>query len=283
MNLAYFDTALGFAAVMLMLSMLITILVQMVSTGLNLRGNKLHWVVQRLIEKIIPDYKKDAKTLADKVLTHSALSHTLGRFAVAIRPAELMLVLKDFAASNPGDKDVAGTMLKTAAGKVLAKAATTGSDVEAWFDTIMDRTTERFVMRTRFMTALFAFGLAFALHIDTPHIVKQLSSKPEVRAAVVNAALKDAVPHYESMQKVDPLPVEVNHSLAKSNPNAAQRLAKATGLATRAQGRAWIIANFETEATQKQLLAEYETQIDLLGKQRVQDLQADYDKVRGWI
>ena len=99
----------------------------------------------------------------------------------------------------------------------------------------------------------------------------------------MNAALKDAVPHYESMQKVDPLPVEVNHSLAKSNPNAAQRLAKATGLATRAQGRAWIIANFETEATQKQLLAEYETQIDLLGKQRVQDLQADYDKVRGWI
>ena len=100
MNLAYFDTALGFAAVMLMLSMLITILVQMVGTGLNLRGNNLRWGVQRLIEKVIPDYRKDAKTLADKVLTHDALSHTLGRYAVAIRPDELMLVLKDFAGST---------------------------------------------------------------------------------------------------------------------------------------------------------------------------------------
>ena len=79
MSLAYFDTALGFASVMLMLSMLVTILVQMVCGTFNLRGKNLRWGVQRLIEKVIPDYAGHAKEIADKVLTHNALSHTLGR------------------------------------------------------------------------------------------------------------------------------------------------------------------------------------------------------------
>jgi hypothetical protein len=283
MSLAYFDTAMGFAAVMLMLSMLVTILVQMVETALNLRGKNLLWGVQRLIEKVIPAYVEHARTIADKVLTNNALSHTLGRYAVAIRPEELLLVLKEFSESAPKDDDQLGKRLKAAATDVINKANAAGSDVKGWFNTIMDRTTERFVIHTRLVTALFAFGLAFALHIDTPYIVAQLSSKPEVRTAVVNAALKDAVPHYEEMQKTDPLPVEAMRALARSNPAEAAKLEGAAGLKTRAEGRNWIETKVPDAATQKKLLGDYEAQFDELGKKRIQDLHADYDKVRGWV
>jgi hypothetical protein len=255
----------------------------MVSTGLNLRGNNLRWGVRRLVEKVIPDYQEHAKTLADKVLTHDALSHTLGRYAVAIRPEELMLVLRDFAGFTPAENDQVGKELKSAALKVLEKANQVNSDVLAWFNTIMDRSTERFVLRTRLWTAIFAFGLAFALHIDTLHIVKQLSSKPEVRAAVVNAALKDAVPQYTNMQNVDALPVEAIRALANNNPAQAKILEAATESDTRAQGRAWIVKRFPDATIQKKLLDEYELQFDALGKKRVQDLQADYEKIRGWV
>ncbi len=283
MNFSYLDTALGFAAVMLMLSMLITICVQISGTCLNLRGKSLRWGVQRLIEKVIPEYRGHARMLTEKVLTHDALSHTLGRYAIAIRPSELVLVLKDFAGSKPDDEDEAGKMLKAAAGKVLEKAQTAESDINAWFNTIMDRTTERFVIHTRIITAVFAFGIAFLLHIDTLHIVKQLSSKPEVRTAVVNAALKDAIPNYEAMQKLDPLPVEAIRALAKNNQSEATILEAAKDLATRAQGRDWIAKHFADAATQKRLLDSYEIQFDALGTKRVQDLHADYEKVSGWL
>ena len=131
------------------------------------------------IEKVIPDYAGHAKEIADKVLTHNALSHTLGRYAVAIRPQELALVLKDFAESTPAQGDALGKTLKDAATAVTAKAEAAGSNVLAWFNTIMDRTTERFVIHTRVVTAFFAFGLAFALHIDTMHIVAQLRASPK--------------------------------------------------------------------------------------------------------
>lgn len=283
MSLAYFDTALGFASVMLMLSMLVTILVQMVGATFNLRGKNLHWGVQRLIEKIIPDYAEQAKAIADKVLTHNALSYTLGRYAVAIRPQELALVLKEFAESSPAEGDVLGKTLKAAATVVTEKAKAAESNVLAWFNTIMDRTTERFVMHTRAVTAVFAFGIAFALHIDTMHIVGQLSSKPEVRAAVVNSALKNAVPQYEEMQKTVPLPVEAIHALAENNQAASATLQAAAGPRTRAEGRAWIEKNFPDPAMKARLLGEYEQVFDKLGQKRVQDLQADYEKVHGWV
>jgi hypothetical protein len=270
MNLSYFDTALGFAAVMLMLIF-------------NLRGNNLRWGVQRLIEKVIPEYRKDAKLLADKVLTHDSLSHTLGRYAVAIRPGELALVLKDLAGSAPKEDDELGKTVKAAAAEVLTKVQAAESDVLTWFNTIMDRTTERFVIRTRVVTAIFAFGLAFALHIDTPHIVAQLSSNPEVRAAVVSAALKDAVPHYDELHKMDPLPVEAIRALAKTYPAEAGMLETHTGSRTRAEGRAWLAKNVPEAAALRKLLDEYEAQFDALGQKRVQDLHADYEKVRGWV
>lgn len=273
-NLAYFDTALGFAAVMLMLSMLITVLVQIVSDLSNLRGKNLFWGVERMLGKIVPDEsKKNLQDLADKILTHDALSHTLGRYATAIRPEELKLVLKDLSQAKPAG------VIQTAADKILA----TERDVDRWFNTIMDRVTERFVLHTRGVNIAFAFVLAFALHIDTLHIAKQLASKPEVRTAVVSAALKEAAPAFEQMQKREPVPAQAIRVVAGNDSGLVTSLDKtAFELKSLAQGRDWIAKNVPP-AAQEKFFRDYESRVSDLGQKRVQELQADYERVRGWI
>lgn len=283
MSLAYFDTAMGFAAVMLMLSMLITILVQMAGAVLNLRGRNLLWGVERLIKQFVPEFETEARALAQKVLTHDALSHSFGRYAVAIRPEELMLVLQDLATSTPGKDDKLGAVAKDAATQVLAKVNAAQSTVLTWFNTIMDRTTERFAASTRWVTAIFAFGLAFAMNIDTPYIVRQLSTKPEVTQAVINTALKDAAPLYTDLNKLEPVPLAAVHALASQNAAQAQVLQAAANLNSYGAAAAWIRASFPDAVLQKKLLAEFDTQFNAIGRQRVSDMQANYVQVGGWV
>ena len=128
--LVYLDTLIGFSVVMLLISLLITILTQMVSALVNHRGSNLRWGLKTLFEHIdptlYPQLTASANRLAHEVLKHSLISDSwfsdlkavrglseipvlktiLGRFrlASAIRPAELTNILRQFAASpaRPG-------------------------------------------------------------------------------------------------------------------------------------------------------------------------------------
>jgi hypothetical protein len=113
--LAYLDTLIGFAVVMLGVSLLITILTQFFSALLSHRGVNLAWGLKTLFENIDPGLttlKKEADSLSRKVLSHclisdSWLSGWKGSFfqrfqlASAIRPAELRAILDQFAAADP--------------------------------------------------------------------------------------------------------------------------------------------------------------------------------------
>ena len=128
--LIYLDTLIGFSVVMLLISLLITILTQMVSALVNHRGSNLRWGLKTLFENIdpalYPRLAANANRVAHEVLRHSLISDSwfsdlkgvrwllevpvlkkiLGRFqlASAIRPAELTNILRQFAASpaRPG-------------------------------------------------------------------------------------------------------------------------------------------------------------------------------------
>jgi hypothetical protein len=128
--LVYLDTLIGFSIVMLLISLLITILTQMVSALVNHRGSNLRWGLKTLFEHIdpglYPRLAANANRLAHEVLKHSLISDSwfsdlkavrwlldipvlkqiLGRFqlASAIRPTELTNILRQIAASpaQPG-------------------------------------------------------------------------------------------------------------------------------------------------------------------------------------
>jgi len=121
------DTLLAFAVVMLGLSLIITILTQIISTFLGLRGSNLLWGIETLFNKLAPALKTAGLTpldlakeiLLDKSISDSTFSRAgdmwvIGQFvmfltgfwpgsriiprwqyATAIRPEELVRVLHD--------------------------------------------------------------------------------------------------------------------------------------------------------------------------------------------
>jgi hypothetical protein len=54
-----------------------------------------------------------------------------------------------------------------------------------WFDSMMDRVSQRFVMHTRIWTVIFSVLLAFVMHLDAFKLLTQLSSDAELRTRLI--------------------------------------------------------------------------------------------------
>ena len=124
------DTLIGFVVVMAVVSLLITVITQVVSTLLGLRGKHLADALEAMIHKIDPTINDriqgSAKELAKWILIHPVLSDSVlsmranawdgiplvawvrerMRVACAVRPDELFQVLQDVAGVLP-DKALA--------------------------------------------------------------------------------------------------------------------------------------------------------------------------------
>jgi hypothetical protein len=87
------DTLIAFVTIMLVVSMLITIAVQMLAAALNLRGINLGKGLVNTFNTILPGFEDQAKGFADRILGGRLLSDTgariFGRRATAVRPQEV--------------------------------------------------------------------------------------------------------------------------------------------------------------------------------------------------
>ena len=105
------DTLIAFTLIFTVVSLLITIVVQMISTACNLRGRNLAWALAETFEAIEPTLvakaKAKGKTLADHVLGDPLISdkQIFGRVmnATALRPPELFDVLHRIATGKKPD------------------------------------------------------------------------------------------------------------------------------------------------------------------------------------
>jgi hypothetical protein len=226
--LQYMDTVLGFAIVMLLLSLLVTALVQMLIAMAGTRSQALHWGLQRLLQQADLDVSDvNAKAIAKAVLKHPSITTNAYYSATAIRYEELSKILQ--ALKDHPTKELKG---KSSANKALRKIMTKAStdtpqmkpvvetlkaelkrsfpmhtdlvsdtvnralatqqkvmtDVRTWFDTIMDRTADRFVMHTRIVTGTMAVALVLVLQIDSVSIFQQLVANPDLRTKLVQSS-----------------------------------------------------------------------------------------------
>ncbi|HEX2642687.1 MAG TPA: hypothetical protein VHU81_06825, partial [Thermoanaerobaculia bacterium] len=219
MFLERLDTVIAFAVVMLLLSLLITTIVQMALLVTMRRGRNLLWGVERLLSQVDPRLEQHARDIAESVLRHPAVSHMTRARALAIRQEELVRLLRDLAsgrgpqsgkplkeeakaalaavlqdpatglsAQQVAQIQAAATALpellpeqaaavQNAISRVAAQTDKLSAEVQAWFDTVMDRTSERFKMHSRWATAGVAAILVFGLQIDSMDIIRQLSNK----------------------------------------------------------------------------------------------------------
>jgi hypothetical protein len=101
------DTAIAFTVVMLMLSLIVTAVVQMIAALTDLRGRNLASGLENLLRQIEPEYRKklpDGSTVAEHiagvVVKHPAIAHA-GTRAKAVGKNELIAVLRDLCSDDP--------------------------------------------------------------------------------------------------------------------------------------------------------------------------------------
>jgi hypothetical protein len=329
MNLQYLDTVMSFAVLMLLLSLQITVLVQMVIAISGLRGWNLSLSLTQLFKQVDNELglKAYATTLAREILKHPALTHSWSVFgrrkATAIRPAELFRVLDDLA-KNPDsalDKTkrevLAAVLGKTRAGetpevaekanqavaelgklfpgetlavhdavaRILRKGKRFEEDVSAWFDTIMDRSTDRFVLYTRWITVAIAFVLVVILHIDSIQIFKQLSTSSDVRAKIVqqvDATLRQAGAVMTDTAKPKPLASDAIRAMKEdlADPSAKDLVTRVPGdLTTRQAGQDWLRRNF-SDPKLAMVLPAFEKRFEDVTIARVKELGVSLDSVK---
>jgi hypothetical protein len=152
----------------------------------------------------------------------------------------------------------------------LAQVRKAGADLKAWFDTVMDRTTERFVAWNRWVSVAASFVLCLVLQVDGLDILKKLHTDKQLRAALV--------------AQVDPTLEEAGKILALSSTgiatNALREMAadlRAAGYAdnvpsdldTRAKGENWLKENIKDPKQREALLAKYHDKFEELAKNRL--------------
>lgn len=120
--LAYLDTLIGFAVVMLGASLVITILTQMISALFSHRGANLRWGLETMFKNLpgcpLLNLADHAAMAAKDVLTHPLISDSIFslkpqwladrvRLATAIEPDELVAILHDLS-TRPAYVAIAG-------------------------------------------------------------------------------------------------------------------------------------------------------------------------------
>ena len=179
------DSLLAFSAVMLGISLIVTVIVEGITKFVNLRGQALSEGLSTLFEQTKMT-REQADELATKILTHPLISdmRPLRRgekptflLATAIRKEELERLLADAKALGLELSDEVRDRIGHALGIV-----------REWFDGQMDRVSQTFVRKARLLTIFVSFFVAFALHLDAAVILERMGSDSEVRAKLVARA-----------------------------------------------------------------------------------------------
>ncbi len=139
--------------------------------------------------------------------------------------------------------------------------------IEQWFDTIMDRASQRFAMHARLWTVLFSAVLAFALQLDAFRLFSTLSSDAELRARVATSA--------EALNKkadeilvtatngTSQVYVEAMKQLIADHPRELQDLPEPAGFGSLSAAEEWLATQVRTAgvAGTNDWLKSYEGQV----------------------
>ena len=134
------------------------------------------------------------------------------------------------------------------ADEIITRLTTTvesmSGTIEQWFDSVMDRVSQRFVMTTRIWTIVFSVLLAFALHLDTFRMFTQLSSDSDLRARVLVSADALTKKADEMLAGSANAPatayVDAMNNLISSHPAELKALPRPAGFNDLAGGKAWL-------------------------------------------
>jgi hypothetical protein len=218
------DVLIGFAAIMLLVSMAVTVLTQAITGALGLRGRHLLQGIVTILNQIDPKIAPYcARQIGRAVLSHPLVGQ--GRLATVIQRDELTRILLELAAGRePGGKaldeyarstlkkalenngimDAAGALenihllalklealqpeLPAPVRQGLAIVTEAPSQfvgrIHACFDETMDRVTQRFTRHARVVAAAMGLVVAVGLQLDAFDVLKRLAADDRTRASL---------------------------------------------------------------------------------------------------
>ena len=264
------DVAIGFATVMLAVSLIIMSLTQAISSVLALRGAKLQAGLEQLIRQTAPTLAEKAKTISEGMLKHPLITDAstivAGRWklASAIKKEELLQVLdavlrEQKVAVKPSDAERAA--------------------LEAWFESFMTRVSQWFAMNMRWITVALAIVLAFTMHLDAVTIIKQLKNDTESRGKLVAMADSLLAQDPGAVATVEKHYTDAMKDLVRANAvkfNEKVGETSVTALDSRSAAERWLTANAKA-AEKATLMKDYEK---LLGDRLQSALDKSIDRAR---
>ena len=159
-------------------------------------------------------------------------------------------------ADDPAQAALVLAPLLTAAEELSAK-------IDRWFDSVMDRVSQRFALHTRLWTAIFSFVLAFALHLDGFRLLTQLSTDAELRARLVASADALARKADETLAPTatGEMHIQAMRDFIHGHPAELGALAEPSGFTDLAGAKAWLTTQLQTAgiANAEAWLAQYES------------------------
>jgi hypothetical protein len=128
--------------------------------------------------------------------------------------------------------------------RMLAATEQVTGRIHQWFDSTMDRVSQRFTVHTRIWTVIFAVLVAFGLQLDAFKTLTQLSTDAELRSRLVASA--DSL-----LRKADEILisstngpsivyVQAMEQLINSHTNELKDLPRPSGFASVADGQQWL-------------------------------------------
>jgi hypothetical protein len=214
------DVVIGFAVVMLLASVAVTMLTQVVVAALNSRGKELCRGLAALVKQAHPDLADHGRDLAEAVLRHPLIATRHGRLGGVVQREEFVMILLELAAGTgahtalrgvfrqQGITDPAATLrairrevaqleadkpeLASHVRHTMAFVKHASNDVvqrlTGWFDASMGRVSQAFQNRLRFHTAAFALLLALAIQLDAIGLLNRLAIDDQLRRTLVAEA-----------------------------------------------------------------------------------------------
>ena len=188
--LGQLDTFIAFVVVILAVSLVITLLNQAVVAIASFRGLHLRSGIEVLLEQIAPEAKAHVRDISNELLCHPLISdstfHRSNRFklwqlATAIRVDEFKDILRRVASTKEAQHKWPGLIAALQRNEVW-------DEVDLWFHKIMDRVSQRFTLSTRVVTCAWAVAIAFAAHLDSSTLFRDLSSNLEIRTRLLASA-----------------------------------------------------------------------------------------------
>jgi hypothetical protein len=160
----------------------------------------------------------------------------------------------------------------------IADTRQTAADLKAWFNMIMDRTTESFVAWTRSITIAVSIVFCLMLQVDALEILEQLSTDKELRAKLV----AQVEPTLEQAEGIIAPPNGANalgtqaiknlHDKLKADPKTAgdAKLIEnvPADLDTQEKGEMWLKQAVTDPAKQASIIKQYKDQFTALNEQQ---------------